>query len=64
MLRLDNFVVGEDEVSFVENISKTYHGGLKDLKRNPRNVKHYCMPHRYNEKEHRPCILKQFMKYM
>ena len=32
MLRLHNFVVSENAVSFVENVSKTYHGGLKDLK--------------------------------
>ena len=61
MLRLHNFVVSENEMSFVENVSKTYHGGLKDLKRNPRNVKHYC--HTDNDKEHNPCIVKLFKKY-
>ena len=62
MLRLDKFVVGENEVSFIANVSKTYYGGLKGLKRNPRNVKHYC--HTGNEKEHKPCIVKLFNKYM
>ena len=61
MLRLHNFVVSENAVSFVKNVSKTYHGGLKDLKRNPRNVKHYC--HRDGDKEHNPCIVKLFKKY-
>lgn len=49
MLRLDNFVVSENEVLFVESVSKTYHGGLKDLKRKRRNVKHYC-PYRERER--------------
>ena len=62
MLRLDKFVVGENEVSFIANVSKTYYGGLKSVKRNPGNVKHYC--HTGNEKEHKPCIVKLFNKYM
>ena len=61
MFRLHNFVVSENAVSFVENVSKTYHGGLKDLKRNATNVKHYC--HRDEDKEHNPCIVKLFKKY-
>ncbi len=62
ILRLHNFVVTENEVSFVENVSKTFHGGLKDLKRNPRNVKHCC--HADNEKDHKHCIVKLFKKYI
>ena len=56
-----NFVVSKNALSFLENVSKTYHGCLKDLKLNPRNVKHYC--HRDEDKEHDPCIVKLFKKY-
>ena len=49
ILHLHNFVVTENEVSFVENVRKTFHVGLKDLK--PQNVKHCC--HAGNEKDHK-----------
>ena len=62
MFRVDNFVESENEVSFAEKVSNTYHGGLKDLKRNLRKVKHYC--NTGNEKEHKLYIVKPFKKYM
>ena len=34
---------------------------MKDLKRKPRNVKHYC--NRDEDKEHDPCSVKLFKKY-
>lgn len=61
-LRLDVFLVGNNEITLVENVSKTYHGGLKDLKRTPRNMKHHC--HADNEKNHRPCVVELLKKYM
>ena len=39
-LRYNNFRVESNGVIFDETLSKTYHGGLKDLKREPRVVKH------------------------
>ena len=62
MLRLDNFVIGDNEITYLENVSKTYHGGLKDLKKSRRNVTHYC--HRDGQSEHTICLVKLFKKYM
>ena len=39
---LNNFEIGENYIHFEENVSKTYHGGLLDLKYEPHVVKHVC----------------------
>ena len=42
LLQLRNFTLSENSIVFNESISKTFHGGLKDLKYIPRNVEHVC----------------------
>lgn len=61
-LRLSNFVVEDNAITYRENISKTYHGGLKDLKKKARVVTHYC--HGDNEDEHKPCLVDMFKQYI
>lgn len=41
-LRYSNFRIDTESVTYDESVSKTYHGGLKDLKYKPRVVKHVC----------------------
>ena len=55
-ITLNNFVIGDNFIKFEENVSKTFHGGLLDLKYEPRVVRHIC----YEEgKEHTmPCLVK------
>ena len=43
-----NFELGSNFIRFEENVAKTFHGGLTDLKYEPRVVKHVCHP--LNEK--------------
>ena len=40
LLRLCNIFVKENYFIFSESLSKTFHGGLKDLKKKPRFIKH------------------------
>lgn len=39
---LKTFEIGDNYVNFEENASKTLHGGLLDLKYEPRIVRHIC----------------------
>ena len=41
-IRLNDFTIGENFIKFEENVCKTFHGGLKDLKYKLRAVKHIC----------------------
>ena len=41
-ITLNNFVIGDNFIKFEENVSKTFHGGLLDLKYEPRVVRHIC----------------------
>jgi hypothetical protein len=41
-LRFSNFRVDSESITYDESVSKTYHGGLNDLKYSPRVVKHVC----------------------
>lgn len=61
-LRLSNFVVEENTITYRENISKTFHGGLKDLKKKARTVTHYC--HSDNVSGHEPCLVEMFKQYI
>ena len=61
-LRVSNFVVEDDKITYHENMSKTYHGGLKDLKKKGRVVTHYC--HTENDSEHKPCLVGMFKQYI
>lgn len=38
----NNFTIGVNFIKFEENVCKTFHGGLTDLKYKPRVVKHIC----------------------
>ena len=42
LLRLCSIFVKENYIIFDESLSKTFHGGLKDLKKKPRFIKHKC----------------------
>ena len=62
-LRLSNFVIENNKICYRENISKTFHGGLKDLKKKPRMViTHYC--HEDEESVHEPCLVQIFKQYI
>ena len=49
-----NFELSSNVIRFEENVAKTFHGGLTDLKYGPRVVKHVCHP--LNEK-HESCLV-------
>lgn len=57
---LNNFEIGDNYIRFEENVSKTYHGGLKDLRYEPRVVKHIC--HKIGE-IHEPCLVEYYRLY-
>ncbi|CAB4031463.1 zinc finger MYM-type 3-like [Paramuricea clavata] len=61
-LRLSNFVIENNKICYRENISKTFHGGLKDLKKKPRIVTRYC--HEDEESVHEPCLVQMFKQYI
>ncbi|KXJ11469.1 hypothetical protein AC249_AIPGENE87 [Exaiptasia diaphana] len=57
-----NFRIDFESVTYDESLSKTYHGGLKDLKYKPRVVKHvFCASKAVN---HQPCIVNCYATYM
>ena len=60
---VNNFEIGPNFIKFEENASKTYHGGICDLKYVPRKVKHVC--HSIGEK-HEPsrCLLEIYTLYI
>ena len=41
-IRINHFRVGNNFIEYRENVSKTLHEGLKDLKKKPKMVKHIC----------------------
>ena len=47
---LCNIFVKENNIIFDESLFKTFHGGLKDLKKKPRFIKHKCheVGHQYD----------------
>ncbi|CAB4030961.1 zinc finger MYM-type 3-like [Paramuricea clavata] len=61
-LRLSNFVIENNKICYRENISKTFHGGLKDLKKKPRIVTYYC--HEDEESVHEPYLFQMFKQYI
>ena len=42
LLRVANIVLKDNQIIFDESISKTFHGGLKHLKRSSRLINHVC----------------------
>lgn len=61
-LRYANFRVESNCIIFDESVSKTFHGGLKDLKYTPRVVKHVCCTD--NNAEHFPCLVNCYSTYL
>ena len=61
-LRYNNFRVDSTSITFDKSTSKTYHGGLKDLKYSPRVVKHICCPS--DKAKHFPCLVSCYGKYL
>jgi hypothetical protein len=60
-LRVINIKVIDNFIVFDESTSKTFHGGLKDLNKQPRFVKHMC--HDSNEM-HSPCLQSMYALYI
>ena len=56
-ITVNNFEVGNNYIQFEENSSKTFHGGLCDLKYVPRKVCHVC--HEEGEK-HERCLVELY----
>ena len=61
-LRYSNFRVDSQSVTYDKSLSKTYHGGLKDLKYKPRIVKHVCCAGK--DINHQACIVNCYAIYM
>ena len=60
---VNNFEIGPNFIKFEENASKTYHGGICDLKYVPRKVKHVC--HSIGEKdEPSRCLVEIYTLYI
>jgi len=60
-IRVANFELGSNFIRFVENVAKTFHGSLTDLKYEPRVVKHVCHP--LNEKPE-SCLIELYRMYI
>ena len=60
-LRLRDITIGSNFLHFRENISKTFHGGIKDLKKKPKDIKHFC--HKEGEEGHEHCLIVIYSKY-
>ena len=56
-----NFELGSNSIHFEENVAKTFHGGLTNLKYEPWVVKHVCHP--LNEK-HKSCLVELYRMYI
>ena len=55
--KLGKFDLGPNFIKFEENLCKTFHGGLTDLKYVPKRIKHIC--HNVGGK-HNPCLLEVY----
>jgi hypothetical protein len=53
--------LGINYIRFEENVSKTNHGGLNNLRYEPRYVKHIC--HKIGE-SHEPCLAEYYRLYI
>ena len=61
LLRISNIVLVDNLIIFDESLSKTFHGGLKDLKKQARYIKHIC--HQPNE-IHDLCLQSLYCLYI
>ena len=59
---MHNFRIDCNSVTYDESFSKTYHGGLKDLKYNPRVIQHICCSGK--DVNHFPCIVNCYYNYI
>ena len=62
IIRLRDFTLGNDFIQYTENASKTHHGGLFDLKKTARIVKHYCEKCCQGQ-EHTRCLVRLYRQY-
>lgn len=60
-LRYMNIRVENNFIIFDESVSKTFHGGLNDLKYKPRFVKHFCHALR---SQHSRCLVEIYELYL
>ena len=60
-ISLENFEIGDNYIHFQENLSKTFHRDLLDLKYEPCAIKHVC--HEVDQK-HDPCLLDLYRLYI
>ena len=61
LLRLCNIEIGDNCIHFRERVSKTFHGGVEDLKRKSRDIRHLC--HNEYNRDHEPCLVKIYNQY-
>ena len=61
-ITLNNFVIGGNFIKFEENVSKTFHGGLLDLKYEPRVVRHIC--HEEGKEHTTRCLVETYRLYI
>lgn len=61
LLRLCNIYVKENLIIFDESLSKTFHGGLKELKNTPRFIQHKC--HDIGS-QHNRCLAALYTMYI
>ena len=62
LLRLRDLDIGAEYIIYRENASKTFHGGIADLKKKARSVKHLCHP---AGKEHtKRCLVQIYTRYI
>ena len=63
-LSLTNFELGSNYINFEENLCKTFHGGITDLKYVPKTIiKAYMPRNRGKTYMHEPCILELYKLY-
>ena len=60
-ITLANLRVFDDFIKFEENVSKTFHGGICDLKYVPRSVTHICHS---KGQSHERCLVELFRLYI
>lgn len=61
-ITLNNFTIGDNFIKFEENVSKTFHGGLADLKYKPRIVTHVC--HEEGKSHESRCLVDVYSVYI
>ncbi|KXJ23560.1 Protein LIGHT-DEPENDENT SHORT HYPOCOTYLS 5 [Exaiptasia diaphana] len=61
-LRISDIEIeGDEHIIYRENSSKTFHGGIADLKKKARVIKHVC--HEKGNENHDRCLVKIYKRY-